>query len=293
MKFRTEIDIRRSRDMQLTHHDGIVMLGSCFTDNVGALLARDGFLVTANPMGPLYNPLSIANALRKSIEGHHYSSQDFEIDDNGAWHCLDFCSQYSDNNLERLAQKASDDLAALRQRLCSAQTAILTLGTAYVYAWAKGEKPYVVGNCHKFPANCYNRQLMSTEQVKCALLDICALLPDNITQIILTVSPIRHLGDGLHGNQLSKSTLLLGIEAFMQHAARQHVAYFPSYEIMIDDLRDYRFYAADMKHPSDVAIDYIYQAFCDTFMSPQTLQTATNARQEFLRHQHRQIINKD
>lgn len=280
-KFRTEIEVRPGL-FNLSHCDKIVMLGSCFTDNIGSLLERDGFDVKHNPMGPLYNPASLLRSIELALGiGVPIVKQD----DNGAWHCLDFASRYSDSDRQRLLDKTNADLKALDSSLRQASTIILTLGTSYVFALIDGE---IVGNCHKFPAQTFTRRRLSTEENAKYLRRILTVLPANIDHVIFTVSPIRHLGDGLHANQLSKAALLLAIDDVITD--NNTASYFPSYEIVLDDLRDYRFYAPDMKHPSDVAIDYIYECFAQTYFTPSTMTTAIAARKRFLREAHRQIL---
>ena len=297
-KFRTEIDIRPDKEHRIDHSDGIVMLGSCFTDNVGALLRRDGFNVTFNPFGPLYNPASIENVITRALLDISYSTSSFVQDEQGLWHCLDFASKYVSNEPEHLASHINTQLQELRDKLLNASTVIITLGTAFVYYWKdiatskeKAGQVYAIGNCHKFPAHCFNRERLGVADVRSLLTNISALLLGKVRNIIFTVSPIRHIGDGLHGNQLSKATLLLGIDQAMNARIQpdERMCYFPSYEIMLDDLRDYRFYAADMKHPSDVAIDYIYERFLTTFCTKETIAQAEEARRLSLRQAHRPL----
>lgn len=295
-KFRTEIEVRPA-SFDLEHDKPIVMLGSCFTDNVGSLLERDGFCVTHNPMGPLYNPASILNAIELALGMGELTLMQ---DANGIWHCLDFASRYSDANRECLIEKTKDDLQALCAALRHTSTLILTLGTSYVFQLPLGP---IVGNCHKFPPQTFVRKRLAIEEITACLLSILSILPDNIEHVIFTVSPIRHVGDGLHANQLSKASLLLAIDEIISYtdtperntmtsptANKCHLDYFPAYELVLDDLRDYRFYASDMKHPSEVAIDYIYEKFSQTYFSPITLTTALAARKQFLRESHRQIL---
>ena len=279
-RFRTEIDARPA-PFDISHDHAIVMLGSCFTDNVGALLRRDGFNVTHNPMGPLYNPASLLRAIALALG---IGNPTIIKDDNGAWHCLDFASRYSDPDRQRLIEKTNADLQALGDAIRTSSSLILTLGTSFVFSLADGP---IVGNCHKFPAQTFTRRRLSTEENTQCLRKIISILPANIKHVIFTVSPIRHVGDGLHANQLSKAALLLAID---QTIAENDIAnYFPAYELIIDDLRDYRFYAADMKHPSDVAVEYIYDKFAQTYFSPATAATAIAARKQSLRAAHRPI----
>lgn len=280
-RFRTEIDIKPA-SFDLPHSQPIVMLGSCFTDNVGALLCRDGFDVTHNPLGPLYNPASLLRAIELALG---IGDLTLRQDDNSAWHCLDFASRYSDHDRQRLIEKTTADLQALGSALRKAPTLILTLGTSYVFSLKDG---VIVGNCHKFPAQVFTRRRLSTEENIHCLRRILSTLPANIERVIFTVSPIRHAGDGLHANQLSKAALLLAIDEVI--AGTDYADYFPAYELVLDDLRDYRFFAADMKHPSDVAVEYIYDKFAQAYFTPATAAAAIAARKRSLRAAHRPIL---
>ncbi len=285
MKFRTEIDVERLPGL-IGHDRSIVMLGSCFTDNIGTQLERDGFDVTHNPFGPLYNPASIHNLICLCHEDRLVSPGQFTRSPDGTWHCLDFASRYSDTDADRLAERVNAELRAFKADLERAYTLIITLGTAYVFALrADG---HIVGNCHKLPAAAFDRYRLSPEAISEHLTRISRMLPPSVKHVMVTVSPIRHTADGLHGNQLSKASLLMAVD----DAVRRLPAwiYFPAYEIMIDDLRDYRFYAADMKHPSEVAVEYIYHHFRRAYFDEATLALADERRKQWLRAQHRPLL---
>lgn len=283
MIFRTELITTKDRLHQISHDDKIVMLGSCFTDNVGEILEKDGFDVLHNPMGPLYNPVSMFNALKLALCPTHPLT--IREDSEGVWHCLDFASRYSSKDLSCLKESLFLDLKRLGDCIRNSTSIILTFGTSYVYEMH--ESGIIVGNCHKFPSQVFKRRRLEVAEVQDCMKNIIKLLPENVKNIIFTVSPIRHIGDGLHNNQLSKSTLLLAIDATLND---ERLVYFPAYEIMMDDLRDYRFYASDMKHPSEVAVDYIYEKFSETFFSKATIDRAILMRKEYLRSSHRPIL---
>ncbi len=293
MKFRTEIEIPKS-PWQITHGDRIVMLGSCFTDNIGERLEREGFQVTHNPMGPLYNPKSIENVIVRAKLHQTYETNDLIKDPAGIWHCLDFATRYSSADPDELLDNLNADIADLGEKLSQATVTIFTLGTAWYYSYRDGENSRVVGNCHKLPPSCFDRDCLTVSNASCALCNMALGTSEN-SRILFTVSPIRHVADGLHENQLSKATLLLAINQAVNDTILsnyvEEVNYFPAYEIMIDDLRDYRFYAADMKHPSDVAIDYIYEKFADTYFSAATKEEARKRLALWKRANHRQITN--
>ena len=274
MEFRTVIE-NTIPSGTIERDSTIVMLGSCFTTEVGARLERDGFDVTVNPMGALYNPATIASAVGRALSRQHFTISDLTLYQH-TWHCLDFPTRYQDEDPDRLLDLLNHDLDSLGGRLRSADLWIRTFGTARVYELTdKG----IVGNCHKLPGNMFRRRLMTIDEITRLWQPYT-----NDRRIIFTVSPIRHIADGLHGNQISKSTLLLAIDGI------DGAEYFPSYEIMLDDLRDYRFYASDMKHPSDVAVDYIYGKFADTYFTPSTLKAALESRKASLRAAHRPIL---
>jgi len=279
MKFRTEIE-RIRPGFEINHSDHIVMLGSCFTDSVGALLSRDGFDVIHNPLGPLYNPVSIYNCLADVQSGGQPDKSTMATDADGHEHCLLYAAPKGGTDIE-------SGRLALRNALRSATVAVITLGTAYVYRWVG--TGMVVGNCHRFPANCFSRRMLGTDDIAGSVHSIIQSLPDTIRHIIFTVSPIRHLADGLHGNQLSKASLLIGLDTALAADGSGRAAYFPSYEILLDDLRDYRFYGSDLKHPSDVAIDYIYEIFSSSYFKPTTMRLAAECRATSLQAAHRPI----
>ncbi|MDR1698876.1 MAG: GSCFA domain-containing protein, partial [Prevotellaceae bacterium] len=210
-------------------------------------------------------PLSIAAALRRLISAKPYEEKDLFFD-NGQWHSASHHSSFSDNDKSLCLQKINSRLAEASENLRNARHLFITFGTAWVYEWADGGE--TVGNCHKLPAKNFKRRRLNIEEIVEKYNDLTAeLLAFNPNlNIIFTVSPIRHWKDGAHENQLSKSTLLLAIDRLKN----ENLDYFPAYEIVNDDLRDYRFYASDMIHLSDVAIDYIWERVGETFFSAKT-----------------------
>ncbi len=280
MRFRTEIELRPS-SLRIDHSRPIVLLGSCFTDEIGARLGRDGFEVVHNPLGPLYNPLSVLNCLDRALSGRDYTEADLTPGPRGL-HCLDFASRYSGSDAAALLAEINDTLHVLRSAVSRASAVFLTLGTAYVFE--RADSGAIVGNCHKFEPSFFNRRLISVAEAADALRRSSALVRSaGCADIVTTVSPIRHLADGAHGNTVSKSTLHLAVEA-------AGADYFPAYELLMDDLRDYRFYATDMKHPSEAAVDYIYSKFADAYFSDETVRRAREAERTYRSSQHRPIL---
>lgn len=275
IRFRTAIEPLSGRTA-LSHSNHILMVGSCFTDRIGAELEKDGFDIAVNPMGILFNPASLADMLTRAAENRLYTKSDLTFYD-GIWHALQYESSRRDEDPERLLDTLNADFAQFIDTYRKADTVIATFGTAFVYRWLSDGR--LVGNCHKLPTTEFVRTRMSVDEIVSLWQK---LLINNNKRFIFTVSPVRHLADGLHGNQLSKATLLLATEKLGE--------YFPSYEIINDDLRDYRFYDTDLKHPSPLAIEYIYNIFAKTYFTKPTLNTAATHRREWLRRQHRPIL---
>lgn len=271
MIFSTNVKIPKS-EFQITHASGIMMLGSCFAQNIGHRLQECKFRVELNPFGILYNPLSICEALRYILAPSSFDSDDDTFFyHNEMWHSWLHHSDFSRRTKEGAIEAVSRRLTTAGEALASTDTLILTFGTAYVYRLATNGR--IVGNCHKVPQSQFTRSLLSVNEIVSQMqATIEALLQQRPTlKILFTVSPIRHLRDGAHDNQVSKATLLLAIEE-LQRLYPHSTLYFPSYEIMLDELRDYRFYSEDMIHPSGVAVDYIWERFTETYFSKETQQ---------------------
>lgn len=274
MKFRTEIEqLRGSFDVGFD--DRVVMLGSCFSDSVGERLAMDGFAATHNPLGPLFNPLSVAQAYSRRGD---YAETDFFCHDD-LWHCMDYASRYSAADPAELADKVNADRRRLTEALEQASVAIFTFGSARVYELlATG---HIVGNCHRLPAAMFREVNLSVDRIVDAWTapDMPKLPP----KVIFTLSPIRYTAYGLAANSLSKAVLRVAIAELCR---RLGADYFPAFEILNDDLRDYRFYAADLKHPSDMAVEYIYEKFTEAYCTPQTRLTIADNHRRALRNCH-------
>ena len=267
MNFRSTIQIPKAKQA-ITHHNGVLCMGSCFAANIAKKMQQAGF-TTCYPFGALYNPQSIAQGLQYLQKGTPL--QEYELFyHNERWHHIDFHSDFSHTDKATALQQMNQAIAAGHQAWQNSQVLVLTLGTAWCYTWKETGK--VAGNCHRLPADQFERSRLSLEQIVACLNDICLQAVDK--QIIVTVSPIRHWKDGAHQNALSKALLLLACEQL--EAQHSNVTYFPSYEIMMDELRDYRFYADDMMHPSDMAVQYIWQRFSETFFSPATQQACAD-----------------
>lgn len=288
MKFRTEIDIDHTHKGAISLDQSLLMFGSCFTTNIGERLLQGGFDVSVNPFGTLYNPLSIEAAIGNALTSRHYTEEHLIQDLQGIWHCMDFHSSFSSENTHTVLARINAAIQECNERIQTCDWVIITLGTSHVYRWkASGD---VVANCHKLHPDNFQRMLLSPaeieESIARLILSTRKFNPD--VKFIFTVSPIRHKADGLHANQVSKSALILAINNIVNKF--DDVIYFPAYEIMMDDLRDYRFYDDDMVHPSRVAVRYIYDAFADMFMTAKTINQSELNAKAAARERHRPII---
>lgn len=266
MNFRTKIDIPVP-GFNIDHQDTIIMMGSCFAESIGKELENAKFNINVNPFGVLYNPQSISRALGILKEERLFSGDDvFEYD--GLFHSYYHHSRFSDDNITRCLEKINGSIKMASSQLKNADILFITFGTAYVYKLK--DQDMIVGNCHKLPADKFERYRLDTEAIVKTWMDTIKELRtiNPRLKLIFTVSPIRHLKDGAHENQLSKSTLLLAIDRLCK--MHEYVSYFPSYEIVLDELRDYRFYDEDMIHPNNTAIKYIWEQIRKTYFSPRT-----------------------
>ena len=265
-KFRTEVAVNRE-NTNLDYNSTILMLGSCFTTEIGAILNDYRFNVMANPFGTLYNPASILNSLKRFSSCTMFVEKDVihtnPTNASAEKKYASFChhSSFARLSAEEFLINANNHLAQAHSWLERTDIIIITLGTAWVFI--ENATGQIVSNCHKRLAKEFTRKLLSVEETHTILSTIADLFPDK--KIIFTVSPIRHFKDGAHGNQISKSTLLMGVEKTVQ--GHKWCSYFPSYEIMMDELRDYRFYAEDMVHPSPLAVKYIFEKFKNSHIS--------------------------
>ena len=291
MKFRTEID-RIPLPRPIDRGEGIMLLGSCFTDHIGQWLSDAWLPVTCNPYGVLFNPASIANTLLRLLQNDLYIPDLHEH--NGRYYSFDHHGKWSGEDPEILTQQLIDLETETRSFLSSAKHLIITLGTSWIYE----REGQIVANCHKFPASDFTRRILSIDEIVSLwsqIIESLSLLqqttPNSSLQtpnstITFTVSPIRHVKDTLHGNQLSKATLLLAIDE-LQRRYPDRVQYLPVYELFMDDLRDYRFYADDLVHPSTMAIEMVKELFTECAMTPRLRQYMHDAAPIVRALQHR------
>lgn len=263
MQLITEIPIPKGGS-PIDYHSKILSLGSCFAENMADKFAYFNFSCLANPFGILFHPLAIERFLRFSVEGKQFSGADVFFH-NGRWHSFDAHSGLSAAEKEVIIGNLQNATASTKHFLRGATHAIITLGTAWVYR--SNDSGALVANCHKVPQREFSKELLTPEAIAESLENTMRLLRkiNPGVQIILTVSPVRHIKDGFAENQRSKAHLLTALHRVLE---AQSGHYFPSYEIMMDELRDYRFYAEDMLHPSQTAIDYIWEKFAHGWISP-------------------------
>lgn len=238
-------------------------IGSCFATNIGNRVRENLLASVVNPYGAAYNPTTIACQILRIVHNNQFSDDELVAYGNQYYSLLAH-SDITASCKEELRTLINDTTYQAHTALRTAKLVCITLGTAWVFE--DQQVGYVVANCHKLPAKRFLRRRLSvaeaTDELSKAVLAIKSLNPE--ANIVLTVSPIRHLSDGAHANQVSKATLILAAEEVCQNTGAY---YFPSYEMVLDDLRDYRFYADDMAHPSTAAVNYIYKAFAETFLS--------------------------
>lgn len=267
MNLQTKITVA-APDFLIDYNSRLMMLGSCFAENMGSKFSYYKFDVDVNPCGIIYNPLSVANVLRLIVEGKQFEKSDLR-QVGGKWVSLYHHGAFSSTDPDECLRRINDRLAKATGELRTLDLLVITWGTAWVYRYTR--ENIVVSNCHKIPSQEFERSRLSVEDIVKEYLVLIGRLREINPglRILFTVSPIRHWKDGAHGNQLSKATLLLAIDRLREEL--QHVYYFPAYEIVLDELRDYRFYADDMLHMSGFTVDYIWERFLYSFISPEVL----------------------
>lgn len=264
--FRTEIP-NVDFPFNIDYSSKAFFMGSCFSDNISQKLIDGGFSAIANPFGVLYNPISIKNSLKILLEKRQMEASDL-IEHEGLFHSFSHHSSFSKTSAEASLLAMNESIKHSEEALKNSGLLFITFGTAFVYKHIQNQN--IVSNCHKLPAKTFEHFQLSIDDI---VREYQTLIPalrrlNPKLKIIFTVSPIRHWKDGAHENQLSKAILHLSIKALQEQF--EDLYYYPSYELVMDDLRDYRFYAEDMIHLTDQAVDYIYQHFQDSFYSSVT-----------------------
>ncbi len=270
MNFTTKIPITQNAN-PIDYNSKIVSFGSCFAENMGDKLLYYKFQTQVNPFGIIFNPFSIEKLIERVVLQRYFTKDDIFFF-NERWHCYEVHSELSDADSEVFLSKLNQILSDTQKQLQQATHIIITYGTSWVYRHI--ETNAIVANCHKVPQKQFSKELLSIDSIQKAIQNTVSLIAtlNPKCNFIFTVSPVRHLKDGFVENQVSKAHLIAAIYA-TTNTKQQTLNYFPSYEIMMDELRDYRFYADDMMHPSPMAIDYIWERFAATQIDASAITT--------------------
>lgn len=282
MQFRTTISIEPF-DFRIGYAFPGMFVGSCFARNIAERMKRLKFPVCENPFGILFNPASIANMFGRLEEERLFGPEEL-VRSGELWVSMEHHGRFSAPDADDTLRNVNESVSYGAQCLAASQYVVITLGTAWVYEYT--ETGIIAGNCHKLPADMFSRRRLSVGEIE-ALFEkpLRGCLKDK--KVIFTVSPIRHIKDGLEENQLSKSTLIVAVHNIIERHA--NCSYFPAYEIMNDDLRDYRFYDADMVHPSSVAVDYIWEMFMGAVMDAGTIELSKRVERVVTAFGHRPL----
>ena len=256
MKLQTQLSLQKEKN-QIDYNSKLLLLGSCFVENIGKQLTYYKFQTVQNPFGILFHPIAIENLITRAVTHQEYSKKSI-FEHNERWHCFDAHSDVSASSQEELLQNLNLGLQHTREQLEKASHIVITLGTAWVYSFLETKK--TVASCHKVPQKQFSKRILSIKKIQDSLERIghhIKSINKEVT-VIFTISPVRHLKDGFIENQQSKAHLITAVHEVIK---KSNVTYFPSYEIMMDELRDYRFYKEDMVHPNITAVNYILQKF--------------------------------
>ncbi|SEB48339.1 GSCFA family protein [Maribacter dokdonensis] len=256
MNLLTEIPLSKANN-PIDYSSQLLLLGSCFSENIGAKLSYYKFQGIQNPFGILFHPLAIERIIEKSVNQEFFTEEDV-FNENEQWHSFDAHSSLSNSSKAQIIEDLNNAIGRTSTQVNTASHIIITLGTAWVYRKSSSNK--VVANCHKVPQSNFTKELLSVEEAVESLKRVITFVQsvNPRVQFIFTVSPVRHLKDGFLENQRSKAHLIAAIHQVLNE---DRVSYFPSYELMMDVLRDYRFYSKDMIHPNETAIEYIWEKF--------------------------------
>ncbi len=270
MNFQTKIPLKKESKNLIDYDSKLLLLGSCFSENIGNKLEYYKFKSSQNPFGILFHPKAIESLITNAINEKNYTEDDL-IFQNERWHCFDAHSSLSSSDKSELLKNLNTRISSTNKQLKEVSHIIITLGTSWVYKFIETDK--TVANCHKIPQKKFLKELLTVDEISEILEAIISLIKSinkNAT-VLFTVSPVRHLKDGVIENQRSKSHLISAIHTIVE--PRKNINYFPSYEIVMDQLRDYRFYAEDMIHPNKTAINYIWNKFSEVWISDASEKT--------------------
>jgi hypothetical protein len=267
MDHRTTFSIPASKN-QIGYSSPVMFIGSCFASEIGSMMRQGKMEVLINPSGVVYNPVSVGKILEIIIGNRMFSEDDLYIH-KGVSLSLSHYTDFESDNSTALLKKINTVTAQSNIFLKKAKFLFITFGTARVYRLIESNE--IVSNCHKLPGGLFSGELLEKEDIVATWTNILNKLHsfNKELKVIFTISPVRHLKDGAHGNQISKSILFLSVEELLKNQIVE--GYFPAYELLMDDLRDYRYYSKDMLHPSETAIEYIWKAFSDSYLSSETI----------------------
>ena len=282
MKLQTPVDIK-PLDGRFTYADRFFFMGSCFAAEVGGLMQGLEFNTVVNPFGVLYNPASLASSFERLESRCHFDEGDV-ICNEGLYTSFCHHSSFSRGSEVEFLENANRSLEESALAFDAAGVVVVTLGTSWVFRHL--ERDMIVSNCHKVHPAAFRRERLSADESAALLEPVVARHQDK--RWIFTVSPVRHLKDGAHGNQVSKAALLLAVEQLAEKFSC--VSYFPAYEIVMDELRDYRFYKEDMVHPSEQAVKYVFERFLEFAVDPSEAVAMEEARKRARAAAHRKIL---
>jgi hypothetical protein len=270
MKLQTQIPLHPQQYNNIDYHSKILLIGSCFVEHIGKKLEYFKFQNLQNPFGILFQPLAIETLITNAINEKEYIEEDIFFL-NEQWHCFDAHSKLSNVSKEDLLKDLNENIKSAHQYIINSTHIIITLGTAWVYRHV--ETDTVVANCHKVPQKMFVKELLSVDEVSESLQATVSLIKSVNPKVVIifTVSPVRHLKDGFVENTQSKAHLIAAVHEVID--PRHQIHYFPSFEIMMDELRDYRFYDADMLHPNAIAVDYIWDKFQKVWIAEEASKT--------------------
>jgi hypothetical protein len=268
MELRTTFNIIPSMD-KITYDDPVIFIGSCFATIIGNQFQSGHLPVLINPAGTVYNPVSVSNTIDTITGGTSYTKDDL-YNYEGIWLSFNHYTDFSSEDTQTVLDKINSGTEAARKFFTGARFLFITFGTARVYRWKQSGR--IVSNCHKIPSSEFTYELLTVGEISDLwgeqLDKLHAIFPR--LKVIFTISPVRHWKDGAHGNQVSKSVLFLAVEELLGHPSKP--GYFPAYELVMDDLRDYRFYDDDMLHPSSSAVSYIWEKFSECYFDKKTME---------------------
>lgn len=276
LQFTTKIPLGKFEN-PITYESKLLALGSCFSENIAEKLQYYKFQTATNPFGIIFNPVSIENLIRRAVNKIDFTESDIFFH-NELWHCYDVHSELSHRDKAVFLNTLNELVNTTHNQILSLTHCFITLGTSWVYQLrqAQPDKIGIVANCHKVPQKEFTKELLSIATIEESLANsihlIHAINP-NCT-VIFTVSPVRHIKDGFVENTLSKAHLITALQSVLKtENCSLNTSYFPSFEIMMDELRDYRFYADDLLHPSKMAVDYIWERFAEAMISEESQLT--------------------